>query len=71
MLNARRACTSVGSTGTEEAPWGPQGKLASNVGSRRSSRHRGGVFAAQVGFVNVNSDHRACATAVRGSSRET
>ena len=35
---ACRALVGVGSSATEEAPWSPQGQLASNVGSRRSSR---------------------------------
>jgi hypothetical protein len=36
MLNARRALVGVGLAATGEAPWSPPGKLASNVGSRRS-----------------------------------
>jgi len=38
MLNARRVPLGVGSFATEETPWSRQGKRASNVGSRRSSR---------------------------------
>jgi hypothetical protein len=34
MLNADRAQLGIGSSATEEAPWSPQGKLASNVGSQ-------------------------------------
>jgi hypothetical protein len=38
MLNARRVRLGIGSPAIEEAPWSPQGQLASNVGSPPSSR---------------------------------
>src|SRR6266446_5045613 len=38
LLNARWALIGVGSSANEETPWSPPGVVASNVGSRRSSR---------------------------------
>src|SRR6266446_9655016 len=38
MLNARKARLGIGSSTTEEAPWSPQGLVASNAGSPPSSR---------------------------------
>jgi TPR repeat protein len=38
LANVREALVGVGSSATEEAPWSPQGQVALNVGSQRSSR---------------------------------